>query len=276
MRLLKALAFTAVAVYLAALGALYWFQRDLVFFATTEQTSPEAAGFSGVQVLTLTTPDNEHLVAWYRAPAPNKPLILYYHGNANSLGVDAKRLMALTEGGYGLFAVDYRGYGGSTGHPTEAGLLMDAETAFAKVLTLGTPPDSIILYGHSLGTGVAVATAARHDIAGLILEAPFSSAVDVAQFRYWMFPVRWLMLDPFDSDKHIAKVHAPILMLHGINDQTVPPQFGEKLFELAPEPKEHDVLPAAGHMLLLVPGVADTIHRWIEKNIKSAAPAAKM
>ena len=273
MRFLKFLTVTAIALYAIALSVLWTQQRHLLFFATTEQVSPDAAGFRDARTLTLTTPDHERLIAWYRPPQPGQPLILYFHGNANNLGGDARRLEALATGGYGILAVDYRGYGGSTGVPSEEGLLADAETTLAKATELGFGPQNTVLYGHSLGTGVAVAMAARHEVAALILEAPFTSAVAVAQARYWIFPVGALMLDPFHSDERIKSVHAPLLVIHGTADGTIPVRFGEKLFALANEPKQFVAISEGGHMLMLAPGVSEQIHQWLAAALAKTAGA---
>ena len=271
MRLLKGFILTVLSLYLVALAAIWYEQRDLMYVPTLARVSPEAAGFAPAQTLILSTADNQRLIAWFRPPDDRQPLILYFHGNTNNLDRDAKRLTELAAGGYGVFAPDYRGYGGSTGSPTEEGLLLDAEAAYAEVIARGIAPANIMLYGHSLGSGVAVAMAARHKVAGLILEAPFTSALDVAAERYWMFPTGWLMQDPFHSDTRIVDVHAPLLILHGTADQIIPYHFGQSLFALANEPKQFITLPQAGHMLLLRPGVSDQIHQWINATMAKAA-----
>ena len=252
------------AIYLCALGVVWHQQRALMYFPRSEQTAPAMAGFAGAQSLVLTTSDNQNLVAWFRPPPQNQPTILYFHGNGGNLASEARRLGVLADFGLGIFAIDYRGYGGSTGSPTETGLLLDAEAAYARLAELGIAPEQTIVYGQSLGTGPAVAIAAQHKVAVLILEAPFSSAADVAQDRFWMFPVWLLIADRFDSAARIGHVSAPILVLHGELDSTVPVRFGEKLFALAPDPKHFIRLPGAGHVLLLLPGVSDQIHTWLE------------
>ena len=269
MRFLKfALAFLAT-LYLAAFAVIWQFQRHLMYFPHPEQVAPDAAGFPGAQSLTLTTTDNQRLVAWFRAPAAGQPLILYFHGNANNLAQDARRLSALAGTDYGLLAVDYRGYGGSTGSPDQTGILLDAGAAYAKTIELGIKPENIVLYGHSLGTGVAINMAANHKARALVLEAPYSSTVDVAAERYWMFPARLMMSDQFHSDDWIKNVYIPLLILHGENDWSIPIRYGERLFALANEPKQFTRLPGAGHMLLLRDGVAAMARNWIDNQMKN-------
>jgi fermentation-respiration switch protein FrsA (DUF1100 family) len=160
-------------------------------------------------------------VAWWKPPEPGKALILYFHGNGGSLWNGRFRAQALTASGRGLLMISYRGYSGSTGSPTETGLHTDARIAYDWVRQSyeATP---LVAYGESLGTGVAVRLASEQPLAGLILDAPYTSTADVASLTYWYVPVSWLMLDQFRSLDIIHKVKAPILILHGTDDRTIP------------------------------------------------------
>ena len=142
-------------------------------------------------------------------PQEGKPVHLYFHGNGGSLRHRLERFRALTADGSGLVALSYRGYGGSSGHPTEDGLITDADTAY-DFATARYPPERIVLWGESLGTGVAVALAADKPVGRVILQSPFTSTADIAAARYWYVPVRLLMKDQFRSDLRIAKVTAPV------------------------------------------------------------------
>jgi len=173
---------------------------------------------SGGEELRLTTADGETLVAWHFPAKDGRPLILYFHGNAGALVDRVPRFRMFTASGYGVLAVSYRGYGGSTGSPTQSGLMQDGEAAYREARAHGYDGDRIILMGASLGTGVAIALAATHEAAALVLEAPYLSALDVASRHYGIFPVRWLMLDRFRSDLAIRDVHIPVLMVHGEED----------------------------------------------------------
>ena len=136
----------------------------------------------------------------------------------------------------GVVALSYRGYGGSTGSPSETGLIADAQAAYAFA-TARMPPERIVVWGELLGTGVAVALASTHRVGRLVLESPFTSAADVGARVYWYLPVQLLMKDPFRSDERIGKVTAPLLVLHGARDNVVPIALGERLFARANEPK---------------------------------------
>jgi fermentation-respiration switch protein FrsA (DUF1100 family) len=176
------------------------------------------------------------VIAWHLPPRGEKPVVLYFHGNGGSLRYRVDRFRALTADGTGLLALSYRGYGGSSGNPSEAGLGADARAAYAYA-TARYAPARLALYGESLGSAVAIALAAEKAVGRVILEAPFTSAADVGAAVYWFVPVRWLIKDPFYSNRRISKVKVPLLVLHGERDNVVPIRFGERLYALANEPK---------------------------------------
>ncbi|MGA2044868.1 MAG: alpha/beta hydrolase [Roseiarcus sp.] len=258
------------ALYLAALLALALGQRKILYLPYARVVEPAAVGLPRAQILRLPTDDGETLLAWFVAPARGRPLILYFHGNANGLADRGERFRALTSSGDGLLAVEYRGYPGSTGAPTERGLLIDGETAYAKALALGIPADRIVAMGESLGSGVAVDLAMRHEVGAVALDSPYSSTADVAAAQYWMFPVRLLMRDQFHSDEKIGRVTAPLLIVHGSADRTIPIRFGERLFALANEPKTFMRIEGAGHLAL--GAVIPKVLAWIDQALAQAPP----
>jgi uncharacterized protein len=255
-------------VYLLLLAGIMWTQRSLLYFPMRETMSPAEAGFAKAQALSLQTPDGEKLVAWYVPAANGKPLFLYFQGNAGGLSDRLERFTTMTADGHGLLAVSYRSYFGSTGTPTEAGLHIDADTAYAEAIRLGYTPDRIVAVGESLGTGVAVALAAQKPVAALILDSPFTSALDVAALTYWMFPTRLLMLDQYHSDQLIGSIHVPVLIVHGTQDGIIPLQFAKTLFALANEPKEFIAVPGAGHLVLARPDVLPRVLHWLDKQLQ--------
>jgi len=246
MTTLKSVIITLLVCYAGMLVLLFVAQRSLMYFPDRTRIAPAAAGLSGADEIVLDTADGEKVVAWHIPPQEGKPVIVYFHGNGGALHIRVGRFRALTAGGYGLLALSYRGYGGSTGRPTEAGLLADAAAAYSFA-TARYAPAKIVLWGESLGTGVAVAFAVQHPVGGLVLEAPFTSAVDIAAAVYPFVPVRLLMLDQFRSDERINAVKAPILVMHGERDRVVPIAYGERLFALAREPKKFVRFPQGGH-----------------------------
>jgi uncharacterized protein len=243
---------------------MYVSQRSFLYFPERERTAPAAAGFAAARELTLETADGERVIAWHLPPEGDRPVILYFHGNGGSLRQRAERFAALTADGTGLLALSYRGYGGSSGTPTESGLIRDAEAAY-EFIAEHYPARRIVAWGESLGTGIAVALAAERPVAGLILESPFTSTADVAASIYWFLPVRLLMRDQFRSDQRIARVTAPVLVMHGDHDATVPIGYGERLFAMAKAPKQFVRFAGGGHSDLDTFGALNAVRSFLNK-----------
>jgi len=237
-------------LYAAALSGMYVIQRDLQYFPSRRDPAPQVVGLTGVDRITLTTPDGETLVLWYAPPPEGRPVILFLHGNGGEIADRADRLAFYQSRGLGAAFLSWRGYGGSTGSPSEAGLLNDAKTAYDHLRGLGLSADRIVLVGESLGSGVAVQTAARNPVGAVVLEAPYSAAVDIARAQYPWLPVGLLMQDQFRSRDHIAAINAPLLILHGEADAVIPFGFGKRLFDAATDPKTFLSLGPVGHEAL--------------------------
>jgi uncharacterized protein len=236
MALVKSLLIFLLAGYLGLVVLLYIAQRSLMYFPEHMRTAPAAAGLPAAEEVVLDAVDGERVIAWHIVPRAEGQVVLYFHGNGGALRHRVERFRALTADGTGLLALSYRGFGGSTGNPTEAGLLDDAAAVYAFA-TSRYPPDRIVVWGESLGTGVAVALAAGHPVARLVLEAPYLSTVEIAAATYPFVPVRFLMKDQFRSDLRIGKVTAPVLILHGERDEVIPIASGERLYALITSPK---------------------------------------
>ncbi|MFN6924886.1 MAG: alpha/beta hydrolase [Tabrizicola sp.] len=221
----------------AALSGLFLAQRDLQYFPTRRDPAPEHLGLTGVERVLLPASYGAAAVLWWSAPAPGRPAILFLHGNAGEIADRADRLAFYQGRGYGAAFLSYRGYDGSTGRPSEAGLISDARAAHEFVAARGIAPQRIVLVGESLGAGVAVQLAARAPVGAVVLEAPFTAAVDLAAELYPWAPVRLLMRDRFRNRDHIAAIGAPLLILHGERDAVIPYPHGRALFRLAREPK---------------------------------------
>ncbi len=247
MTVLKWLVIVVSAGYAGGLALLFFKQRSVLFpIPTIARTAPDAAGFPDAEEHVLTTTDGEKVIVWHVPAKPGRPVILYFHGNGDFLAGFFGRFRELIADGTGVVALSYRGYAGSSGQPSEQGLLQDAVAAYAFT-TARYGADRIVAWGFSLGTGVAVALAAEQPVGKLILEAPYTSLADVAASAFPIFPVRLAMKDPFYSDQRIARVRAPVLILHGVRDATIPIGFGERLFALAHEPKTLVRIPDGGH-----------------------------
>lgn len=254
----------ALVLFGGFVAFMYVAQRSLMYFPETLRTAPADAGFAEAQEVLLDTADGERVIVWHVPPRGERPVILYFHGNGASLRYRVDRFRALTADGTGLIALSYRGYGGSTGSPTEEGLIADARAAYAFA-SARYPAERIVLFGESLGTAVAVALAAERPVGKLILQAPFTSAADIGAAVYPILPVRLLMKDQFRSDLRIGKVKAPLLILHGARDGVVPLAFGERLHAMANEPKRMVRLPRGDHNDLDSHGAPAIVRAFIDE-----------
>ena len=265
--ILKLTLVTFGVLYATLLSGMYLWQRDLQYFPTQRDPAPQSVGLDGVDRISLATPDGETLVLWTSPARADRPTVLFLHGNGGEIADRADRLAFYRSRGLGVAFLSWRGYGGSTGSPSEAGLLTDAKAAYDHLRAQGLPPDHIVLVGESLGTGPAVQLAAANPVGAVVLEAPYSAAVDIARTAYPWLPVGLLMKDQFRSREHIAAVRAPILILHGEADRVIPPGFGRRLFDAARDPKTFLSLGPVGHEALFDPATwaagADFIDRTV-------------
>ena len=252
----------AAAGYGCLVALLYFAQRSMMYFPVHTHLTPQQVSLPEATEVVLATADGEKVLTWHVAPKPGKALVIYFHGNAEIVPGRADRYRALIADGTGLLAVSYRGYSTSTGRPTEEGLRQDALAAYAFAASR-VEPNRIALWGHSLGTGVAVRLASEREIGRLVLEAPFFSAVDIAAKVYPFIPVRLLMRDQFRSDLRIGTVTAPVLVVHGERDTVVPIESGERLFALIRAPKRFVRYPRGDHVNLDDLGVVDTVHAFL-------------
>src|ERR1700761_5785359 len=180
MTVLKWLAVVVAIVYCGGVAALYVRQRAMLFpVPPVGRTAPAAAGLPEAEEHVLTTADGEKVIVWHVPAKPNRPVVLFFHGNGDFLAGRVNRFKGITADGTGLVALSFRGYAGSTGSPSEQGLLNDAQAAYAFTAER-YKAGQIVVWGFSLGTGVAVAISADHPVGKLILEAPYTSIADVA------------------------------------------------------------------------------------------------
>jgi uncharacterized protein len=245
--LLQAIFIIAVIGYLALTAFMYVYQRSLQYHPQRHDRTPEELGLSGVERITIKTEDGESIVAWYATAPLGRSTVIYFHGNAGEVWHRHERVAFFQAQRFGFLAVEYRGFGASTGSPSETGFVADAMAAYQWLIDNGVQPKDIAVIGESIGTGVAVQLAAQKDIKALALESPYASAVDVGAAVYWFLPVRWLMHDQFRSIDFIKQLKAPLLILHGEQDRIIPFAQGEKLFAAANEPKVFVRVSDAGH-----------------------------
>lgn len=239
-------------VWSLVVGGLYVGQRRILYVPDTATPDRHLAGLSDMEVVTLDTKDGLRLSSWYRPAAPGRPTLVYLHGNGGHIAYRKTKARLILDRGFGLLMVGYRGYGGNPGTPTEEGLGLDAMAAVGFLRDEGIEPASTVMYGESLGTGVAVATAATlaekgTPVAAVVLEAPYASIAEEAARRYWYVPVNWLLHDRFDSVDRVADIDAPLLVVHGERDRVIPVSAGKELFARAREPKRLVLVPEAAH-----------------------------
>ena len=190
--------------------------------------------------------DKLSLTHWYAKQGP--PYVVVFHGNAGNIEDRAYKFKFLVDQGYSVLLVSYRGYGDNPGQPRESHLISDSDLALEWLLKKEKiSAKDVVLFGESLGSGVAVALATQYPVSGLIFDGAFSSVTDVGQAVYPFIPVRLLLKDAWDSQSRISKVHAPLLFIHSKNDAVIPFRFAQKLFKAANEPKKHIWLKHSGH-----------------------------
>ncbi len=249
---------TVGGLYLAAVLLLFLAQRTMIYPAPKGPTATPP----GFEQVTLHTTDGLALIAAWRPAVPGKRTVLFFHGNGDSPAGAAFATRQLVGAGYGMLLADYRGYSGNPGKPSEHGLMLDGEAALDFLKAKGIAPESLVLMGASLGTGVATQLASRHQPAALVLVSPFTSLPDVGALTMPWAPVRALMLDRFDSLDAMPRVSAPVLVLHARDDRLIPFTQGETLARAA-----HDgrFLPfdRHGHQLQYEADAQDAVVGWL-------------
>jgi fermentation-respiration switch protein FrsA (DUF1100 family) len=237
-----------MALYALVVAVFYMAQRRFLYFPTrTYIPLSEAHANPALREISVRTADGIELKSWY-APASSRPFtIVFFHGNADSLYGSAPVADPYIAAGYGFLLTEYRGYSGLAGAPTEAGLYEDARANLNWLLAHGVDSGRMILFGQSLGSGVATEMAAEYRAGGLMLLSPYLSIAKIARVHYWFFPAQILALDRFDNEKKIGRIHMPVLIVNGDRDAVIPAAQGRELYTLANQPKEFHSLAGLGH-----------------------------
>ena len=237
------------AVYFFILISTYLFQRNLLYHPAENNYFGDKLTVSIKQVK-IKTRDNIELISWYHSKNLNDyKTILFLHGNAGSLENRIHKINHFRDMNVNFLLVSWRGFSGNEGKPTEKGLYQDAESAVAWLKSKGVNENDIIIYGESLGTGIATEIAQNKNFGGIILESPFTSMVDAGKDKYPYLPVRLLLKDKYESNKKIKNINSPILIMHGKVDNIVPFHMGKKMYELANEPKYYYFSKYDDHMM---------------------------
>ncbi|MBL0937230.1 MAG: alpha/beta hydrolase [Rhizobiaceae bacterium] len=217
-----------------------------------------------LEPIELTAADGLKLRSYYFAPQPGKPLIVYFPDRLGDIIYKPRHLTAIAEEGYGLLLTGYRGYGGNPGLPSEAMLYADASAMMERIAADALAPDGVIIYGYSMGTGVASYVAARAETLGLVLEAPFTTFGDAVRQQFSQVP-EWLVRTKFDTRSRIDKVDAPILILAGGKDQITPASFAERLAAMNSDHASLVVVPDGNHLNLIRKGGAAAVQGFLAR-----------
>lgn len=238
-RRVRRLVVIALCTYMAVVVVVAFLQSHLIYFPSRDYFADPAKVNLPYEDLTLTTADGERVHAWHIPRESAVATVIVFHGNAGNMADRLIHAKSFHQMGYSVLLVEYRGYGRSTGRPSERGTYLDAEAAWAYLAeTRGEPPGRIILYGESLGGAVAIELAARHTPAALVVECTFTSLADVAAIHYPLIPARWLLVHRYESERKVGRITCPKLFLHGQDDTLVPMRLARRLFEAAAEPKQ--------------------------------------
>ncbi|PJJ57773.1 hypothetical protein CLV56_2011 [Mumia flava] len=258
------------AVVLGVLGAvvaLVWsMQRTLIYFPDASAPPPADRVIAGATDVTFTTSDGLELAAWFVPPAPaaDRDLaVLVAPGNGGHRAGRADLAEALRARGFAVLLMDYRGYGGNPGDPTEEGLLSDARAAVGALASRGYPPARTLYLGESLGCGVVAELQAEVPPAAILLRSPFVSLTEVGSHHYPYLPVRWLLRDRFEVASRLSDSSVPVTVVSGDADTIVPPEQSARVAEAAGTLVEHEVIDGAGHNdpVMFGPRVADAAVR---------------
>lgn len=262
------LAIAIALIYGLVVGTLYLYQRRILFVPGTIPPDRATAGVVDMREVDLQTDDGLVSRSWYGPANLGLPTIVYFQGNAGTIEGRGFKARPLMDQGYGVLLIGYRGYGGNPGAPSEAGLIEDGRAGLRFLAGEGVKIADTVLYGESLGSGVAVALMAEAPegaIPGaLILEAPFTSIADVAAARYWFAPVRLLIKDHFDSLARISRIRGPLLILHGEADGLIDVSHGHRLHEAAKEPKQLRLFRDGRHSDLYDHGALQAIVEFLD------------
>ncbi len=253
-----------IIVYLLVTVSLYIFQRSLLYHPAENNYFGDKLTVN-IEKVKITTEDDIELLAWYHIKDIKKyKTILYLHGNAGSLENRIHKINHFNDMNINFLLLAWRGFNGNLGKPTEQGLYQDAKSAVKWLMNKGITEENIIIYGESLGTGVATEIAQKKNFAGIILESPFTSMIAAGKSKYPIFPIKLLLKDKYESDKKIKNIMSPILVMHGEADKIVPFWMGEKIFQMANEPKYSYFSKYDDHMMEFNDELINSIKSFLE------------
>ena len=255
-----------VLIYVSVLVLLFIFQRNLMYHPNENNYFGDKLEVN-IEKVNIKTPDNLSLLGWFHKKDLNKfKTIIYFHGNAGTLENRIHKLNHFKDMEVNFLIIAWRGFSGNEGKPTENGLYLDGMSAVNWILDQGVKEEDIILYGESLGTGIATEIAQHKNFAGVILETPFTSMINAAKEFYPYIPVNLLLKDRYENYKKIKNINIPILIMHGEQDTIVPFKMGKKMYQLANEPKYSYFTKHDDHMMVFDGPMIKTLKNFIQLN----------
>jgi hypothetical protein len=254
---------TFLLIYFFIVGCAYFFQRNLLYHPKENNYSGDSLIVS-VEKIKIKTKDNIELLSWYhKKKTSNYKTILFLHGNAGTLENRIHKINHFKDMNVNFLLIAWRGFNGNKGKPTEKGLYEDARSALSWLKSKNIQEEDLIIYGESLGTGIATEIAQNKNFAGVILESPFTSMIDAGRDKYPYLPVRLLLKDKYESNKKIKNIQSPILIMHGKKDNIVPFHMGKKMYELANVPKYAYFSEYDDHMMEYNQNLLNTLKKFI-------------
>ena len=255
-----------IVIYISVLVILFIFQRNLMYHPSENNYFGDKLEVN-IEKVNIKTSDNLSLLAWFHKKDLNKfKTIVYFHGNAGTLDNRIHKLNHFKDMDVNFLIIAWRGFSGNEGKPTEEGLYIDGLSAINWITNQGVKEEDIILYGESLGTGIATEIAQNKNFAGVILETPFTSMINAAKEFYPYIPVNLLLKDRFENFKKIKNINSPILIMHGEQDTIVPFKMGKKMYQLANEPKYFYSTKHDDHMMVYDEPMINTLKSFIKLN----------
>lgn len=269
LRIIAVISAVISGIYVSLVAAAYIFQAHIQYWPYTQRAeTPAAFGLPEMKEVYFKSEDGLDLLAWYVPPArKDGKIVVIFHGNCCTLAYRAVKAKSFFSKGYGVFLVEYRGYGGNPGTPSEEYFYKDARAAASWLDKQGYNNGRIVAYGNSLGSGVAVQFALDTGAKFLILEAPFTSAVDVGEFLYPYIPVQFILRDKYDNFSKIGKISPDLLVVHGDRDEVIPIALAEKLFAAANEPKQFISIAGGKHGDLYRHDAGNKISAWLDSRV---------
>ena len=251
-------------LYFFVLVFLYFYQRNLLYLPNENNYSGDKISVD-INKVKIQTSDNIELLGWYHEKnLKDYKTLVYFHGNAGSLENRIHKINHFKEIKINFLLLSWRGFSGNKGTPSEAGLYEDARTAIRWLKSKGIKENDIIIYGESLGTGVATEIGQGKKFAGIILESPFTSMIDAGKEKYPFLPIRFLLKDKYESNKKIKNIKSPILVMHGKVDKIVPFYMGKKIYDLANDPKYSYFTEYDNHMMEYDKNLLKALKKFID------------